>query len=60
MIVILKELVGNTFQSILYLIFPDLNQEKKFDLYNQGITTLDQVDLSQTKLSENQILQDRI
>jgi len=34
-----------------------LNQEKKFELYNQGITTLDQVDLSQTKLSENQILQ---
>jgi hypothetical protein len=34
-----------------------LNQDKKFDLYNQGITTLDQVDLSQTKLSENQIFQ---
>ena len=35
----------------------NLNKKKKFDLYNQGITTLDQVDLSQTKLSENQILQ---
>ena len=34
-----------------------LNQEKKFKLYNQGVITLDQVDLSQTKLSENQILQ---
>ena len=35
----------------------NLNKKKKFDLYNRGITTLDQVDLSQTKLSENQILQ---
>jgi len=34
-----------------------LKQEKKFKLYNQGVITLDQVDLSQTKLSENQILQ---
>jgi len=34
-----------------------LKTDKKFELYNQGITTLDQVDLSQTKLSENQILQ---
>ena len=35
----------------------NLNKKKKFDLYNRGILTLDQVDLSQTKLSENQILQ---
>jgi hypothetical protein len=42
-----------------YSIFDisNLNKKKKFDLYNQGILTLDQVDLSQTKLSKNQILQ---
>ena len=34
-----------------------LKTDKKFELYNQGILTLDQVDLSKTKLSENQILQ---
>ena len=25
-----------------------LNKDKKFDLYNQGVVTLDQIDLSQT------------
>jgi len=34
-----------------------LNKEKKFDLYNRGIITLDQVDLSQTDLNPNQVLQ---
>jgi len=34
-----------------------LNKEKKFDLYNQGILTLDQINLSKTKLSANQVLQ---
>ena len=34
-----------------------LNQEKKFDLYNQGIIKLDQIDLGQTDLNPNQILQ---
>ena len=30
---------------------------KKFDLYNKGVITLDQIDLSETKLSEKQVLQ---
>ena len=34
-----------------------LNKDKKFDLYNQGIITLDQIDLSQTDLNPNQVLQ---
>jgi hypothetical protein len=34
-----------------------LNKDKKFDLYNQGILTLDQIDLSTTDLSANQVLQ---
>jgi hypothetical protein len=34
-----------------------LNKDKKFDLYNQGVITLDQIDLSQTDLNPNQVLQ---
>ena len=34
-----------------------LNKDKKFDLYTQGIITLDQIDLSQTDLNPNQVLQ---
>jgi hypothetical protein len=34
-----------------------LNKDKKFDLYNQGIITLDQIDLGQTDLNPNQVLQ---
>ena len=34
-----------------------LNRDKKFDLYNQGVVTLDQIDLSQTGLNPNQLLQ---
>lgn len=34
-----------------------LNIDKKFDLFNQGVITLDDIDLSQTKLNSNQILQ---
>ena len=34
-----------------------LKKDKKFDLYNQGLVTLDQIDLSQTDLNPNQILQ---
>ena len=34
-----------------------LKSDKKFDLYNQGIVTLDQIDLSQTDLNPNQLLQ---
>jgi hypothetical protein len=34
-----------------------LNSDKKFDLYNQGIVTLDQIDLSQVDLNTNQVLQ---
>ncbi len=34
-----------------------LNVDKKFDLYNQGLVTLDQIDLSQTDLNPNQLLQ---
>jgi hypothetical protein len=34
-----------------------LNKDKKFDLYNQGIISLDQIDLSQTDLNPNQLLQ---
>ena len=34
-----------------------LNSDKKFDLYNQGIVTLDQIDLSQVDLNPNQVLQ---
>lgn len=35
----------------------NLRNKKKFDLYNQGIITLDQIDLSQTSLNPNQVLQ---
>lgn len=35
----------------------NLNMNKKFDLYNKGVITLDQIDLSETKLSEKQVLQ---
>lgn len=34
-----------------------LHKEKKFDLYNQGIITLDDIDFSQTDLNPNQVLQ---
>ena len=34
-----------------------LKKDKKFDLYNQGVITLDQIDLSQTDLNPNQVLQ---
>ena len=34
-----------------------LNKDKKFDLYNQGVIKLDQIDLSQTDLNPNQVLQ---
>ena len=34
-----------------------LETNKKFKLYKQGVITLDQVDLSQTKLSDKQVLQ---
>lgn len=34
-----------------------LNKNKKFDLYNQGVITLEDIDLSQTDLSPNQVLQ---
>lgn len=34
-----------------------LKKNKKFNLYNQGILTLDQIDLSASELSANQVLQ---
>ena len=34
-----------------------LNKDKKFDLYNQGVITLDQIDLSKVSLNPNQVLQ---
>ena len=34
-----------------------LNKEKKFDLYNQGVISLDDIDLIQTDLNPNQVLQ---
>jgi len=34
-----------------------LNTIKKFDLYNQGVITLDQINLDQTDLNPNQVLQ---
>ncbi len=34
-----------------------LKRDKKFDLYNQGIITLDQIDLGHTDLNPNQVLQ---
>jgi len=34
-----------------------LNKDKKFDLYNQGVITLDDIDLGQTDLNPNQVLQ---
>ena len=34
-----------------------LNKDKKFELYNQGVLTLDDIDLSTTDLNPNQILQ---
>ena len=34
-----------------------LKKDKKFDLYNQGVITLDDIDLSQTDLNPNQVLQ---
>ena len=35
----------------------NLNKKKKFDLYDQGIITLDQIDLDNTTLNSNQKLQ---
>jgi len=34
-----------------------LKKDKKFDLYNQGVITLDQIDLGHTDLNPNQVLQ---
>jgi len=34
-----------------------LKKDKKFDLYNQGLVTLDQIDLGKTELNPNQVLQ---
>jgi hypothetical protein len=34
-----------------------LNKDKKFDLYNQGVITLDQIDFGKTDLNPNQVLQ---
>lgn len=34
-----------------------LNKDKKFNLYNQGVITLDQIDLSEASLNPNQELQ---
>jgi len=34
-----------------------LSKSKKFDLYNQGVVTMDQIDLSQIDLNSNQVLQ---
>jgi len=34
-----------------------LNKDKKFDLYKQGIISLNQIDLGQTDLNPNQVLQ---
>jgi len=34
-----------------------LKKDKKFDLYNQGVITLDQIDLGYTDLNPNQVLQ---
>ena len=34
-----------------------LKKDKKFDLYNQGVITLDQIDLGHTDLYPNQVLQ---
>ena len=34
-----------------------LNKDKKFDLYNQGVITLDDIDLGQTDLNPDQVLQ---
>jgi len=34
-----------------------LNKDKKFDLYHQGVITLDDIDLSKTVLNPNQVLQ---
>ena len=34
-----------------------LKKDKKFDLYNQGVITLDQIDLGQIDLNPNQVLQ---
>ena len=35
----------------------NLSSKKKFDLYNQGIITLDQIDLSEASLNSSQVLQ---
>ena len=35
----------------------NLRDDKKFELYNKGVITLDQIDLSETKLSDKQIIQ---
>ena len=35
----------------------NLRSKKKFDLYNEGIITLDQIDLAHTSLNPNQVLQ---
>ena len=35
----------------------NLRSKKKFDLYNQGVITLDQIDLGEVSLNSNQVLQ---
>ena len=35
----------------------NLRSKKKFDLYNQGVITLDQIDLGEVSLNPNQVLQ---
>ena len=35
----------------------NLRDDKKFELYKKGVITLDQIDLSETKLSDKQIIQ---
>ena len=34
-----------------------LKKDKKFDLYKQGVITLDEIDLDKSKLNSSQILQ---
>ena len=57
MTVISKGRVGNTSLTTRFFYISRLNKDKKFDLYNQGVITFDDIDLGQIDLNPNQVLQ---
>ena len=57
MTVISRGPVGNTFLNIQFLISQTSTKRKEFDLYNQGVITLDQIDLDKQHLIQIRDLQ---